>query len=436
MSVRAALTLLAVLLFAGGATSDAIASAPPSSSCTPLSISAALPFAADPGAAAARLMPAAAAAGEVEPNVEQAYEAALAERREPGALSALDNGWNRRRSGGPVTIPVVFHVIQADPSSGALSRAEIDDQIDVLNDSFAGTTGGVDTGFRFELAAVDRTIRAAWSPMAAESPASVAMKSQLHEGGSRTLNIYSTELTDELLGWATFPSDFAGSAELDGVVVDYRTLPGGSIDGFDEGDTATHEVGHWLGLFHTFQGGCAAPGDFVADTPAEATETSGCPAGKDTCPAAGQDPIHNFMDYGRDSCMYEFTDGQAARTADQLAAFRTTSRLTARGKRKQRLGDLTIRGSCGDIGCRVVATGRVVAERRGGGKLSFDLGRVAGGSSYGEPAKLTPKLARPAARRLRHHMDRGWRARAKVKVTARADSGETAKARLRVGIKG
>jgi hypothetical protein len=111
------------------------------------------------------------------------------------------------------------------------------------------------------------------------------------------------------------------------VVVDWRTLPGGTFDIYSEGDTATHDVGHWLALFHTFDGKCGNTGDLIDDTPAEFAPAFNCPVGRDSCQGSskpGLDPICNFMDYTQDSCMFEFTSGQVQRMRAAWAAFRST----------------------------------------------------------------------------------------------------------------
>jgi len=240
-------------------------------------------------------------------------------------------------SAATVTIPVVFHVLRKNTTidGGNAPLAWIEDQIDVLNDGYSGATGGVDTGFRFELVSVDRTTEPSWFKFfhaqggeprfVRGSHKEIRIKQALHEGGPGTLNVYTGALGKLLLGWATFPTaldDNARSGFMDGVVIDYRTMPGADLGPYDEGDTLTHEVGHWLELFHTFQGGCIPPGDRVDDTPFEAIPAFICDP-RDTCPDdPGADPIHNFMDYTDDACLTEFTADQADRMRIAWEAYR------------------------------------------------------------------------------------------------------------------
>jgi pregnancy-associated plasma protein-A len=223
------------------------------------------------------------------------------------------------------TIPVYVHVI-TDGATGSLTDAQIAGQITVLNRTFAGREGGANTGFSFQLAGVTRTDNAEWFYAGAGGNPEHSMKRALRQGGDDALNFYSTTAGD-FLGWAYLPDIVTkpGQRYLDGVVIDWESIPGTSTTyagRFDQGETATHEVGHWLDLEHTFYGGCSAKGDFVADTPPERTPTSGCPAGKDTCTAPGLDPIHNYMDYSFDSCYTQFTAGQTQRMRDAWLLWR------------------------------------------------------------------------------------------------------------------
>jgi hypothetical protein len=227
------------------------------------------------------------------------------------------------------TVPVWVHVINKGSGfdNGDLSDAMIRDQVRVLVDSFSGKTGGAGTGFTFELAGITRTTNQSWfEDMPFDLGVELEAKRALRRGGSDALNIYTID-GGPYLGWAYFPSilTYPQYAILDGVVVDWRSLPGGTFEIYSEGDTATHEVGHWLALFHTFDGKCGVNGDYVADTPAEFSPAFLCPIGRDSCSQPsrpGLDPIFNFMDYTQDSCMFMFTGGQVERMKAAWAAYR------------------------------------------------------------------------------------------------------------------
>ncbi|KAG9044599.1 hypothetical protein FS837_007886 [Tulasnella sp. UAMH 9824] len=220
-------------------------------------------------------------------------------------------------------IQVYWHVIRSGNSlsQGNIPDDQIVNQINVLNKAYASC------GISFTLAGTDRTTNADWFNSAGpDSTFQTAMKKTLRKGGAGDLNFYSVGFTrgtgEGLLGYATFPVDYARRPTDDGVVLLYSSLPGGSTTRFDLGFTAVHEAGHWCGLYHTFQDGCSGPGDFVSDTPAEESPARGCPTNRDTCTGGGPDPVHNYMDYSDDSCLSEFTFGQCSRMAGQLSNFR------------------------------------------------------------------------------------------------------------------
>ncbi|MDQ3280133.1 MAG: zinc metalloprotease [Acidobacteriota bacterium] len=252
--------------------------------------------------------------------------------RQPGdeQIARIESGIAKGQKGKTsAVIPVWVHVISrgAGFANGEVPDTMIRSQIRVLDESYNGRTGGANTGFGFELVGVTRTQNATWFNTAAtDISAETAMKTALHRGGNNTLNIYTID-GGPYLGFAYFPDITTDPqyAILDGVVLDWKSLPGGGYAIYSEGDTATHEVGHWLALYHTFDGGCSVKNDYVSDTPAEFRPNFNCPIGRDSCSGSahpGLDPIYNFMDYTQDSCMYEFTPGQVARMQAAWAAFR------------------------------------------------------------------------------------------------------------------
>ncbi|KID74167.1 metalloprotease MEP1, partial [Metarhizium brunneum ARSEF 3297] len=233
-------------------------------------------------------------------------------RRDTGERISLET-WvhviatNQTRQGGWLTVSLCFHVpfclyrpyfcgtrLRCSNPSFLEQKAEIDSQMKVLNNAFAPSN------LTFNLNGTTWNQNASW----AMHPKDFEMdyKTKLHKGTSRTLNLYYLPgIYDGLGGFCRFPGIYTNRGEeldRDGCVIGSFTLPGnpGVL-----GMVTVHEVGHWFGLLHTFHGGCNEEGgDFVADTPAEASANNldECPVGRDTCPdLLGLDPVDNYMDY-------------------------------------------------------------------------------------------------------------------------------------------
>ncbi|MFD2915078.1 M43 family zinc metalloprotease [Psychroserpens luteus] len=251
------------------------------------------------------------------------------------------------------TIPVVVHVIHNGEPIGTganISDAQVISQIQVLNDDYRRAVGsrgfnahpdGADVEVEFCLAKQDpdgcvttginridmSAVSTSWSGPGGNTD--TVLKPATFWDASQYMNMWSVNFSDNtLLGFAQFPG---GPANSDGVVANYTyfgsndatgvTIPGA----FNLGRTMTHEVGHYLGLYHTFQGGTCAEGatsgDFCADTPAQnAPNNSNCPVGSDHCPSGDPDMIENYMDYTTDVCMNIFTNEQKARVIAVMQA--------------------------------------------------------------------------------------------------------------------
>jgi pregnancy-associated plasma protein-A len=231
-------------------------------------------------------------------------------------LQAAQLGQVDEVTGGVISVYV--HVINKGSglANGDIPQSMIDAQISVLNAAYAFT------GWSFQQVQVDRTTNTTWYTMTPGSTAESQAKAALRRGTKRDLNLYTANVGQGLLGWSSFPWDYASQPTLDGVVLLFESLPGGTAAPYNLGDTATHEIGHWMGLYHTFQGGCSKNNDFVDDTPRERSAAFGCPVGRNTCVQAGNDPIRNFMDYTDDSCMNTFTFGQDARMDSYFTTYR------------------------------------------------------------------------------------------------------------------
>ncbi|KAI2465214.1 Metalloprotease [Annulohypoxylon bovei var. microspora] len=252
--------------------------------------------------------------GTPEPTAEQiaASQAMLAnerDRRANGEFRALE----------AFSVNTYFHVVASSTSveDGYITTDMVNDQLDVMNADYSPH------GITFNLIGTDYTVNSNWAADGNE----LAMKRALRQGSYADLNVYFLgNLGGGLLGYCYFPTSASeGTTEFyqDGCTILAQSVPGGDAAPYNLGGTVVHEVGHWMNLYHTFQGGCSGSGDSVDDTPAQASASSGCPVGRDSCPGGGVDPIHNYMDYSDDACYEEFTSGQEDRMYSAWSTYRS-----------------------------------------------------------------------------------------------------------------
>lgn len=254
-----------------------------------------------------------------------------------------------------VSVPVVFHVVYNEPEQN-ISDEQIFSQLDILNADFSRTNAdagntpsyfesvAANAGIEFCLATIDPDgdpttgITRTQTSHTAFSSFSDNVKYS-NQGGKdawdskKYLNIWICRIEGNILGYATYPG--ISSANRDGVVLLYSSVgaaPENETSGrYNLGRTATHEVGHWLGLRHlwgTGSGGasCSSSDDGISDTPIQSEPTFGCPDGIVVSCENGPNGNmwQNYMDYSDDACMNLFTKGQAAYMNAVLSSTRSS----------------------------------------------------------------------------------------------------------------
>jgi Pregnancy-associated plasma protein-A/Secretion system C-terminal sorting domain len=261
-----------------------------------------------------------------------------------------DNGANLRMSGTVITVPVVVHVVYRTAVQN-ISLAQVQSQIDVLNEDYGGTNADISsvpapwaglagaTGIQFCLASRDPQGNPTTGINRVQTTVTSFTQNDnvkfTSSGGANAwdrnsyLNFWVCNLGGGLLGYSQFPG--TGAANTDGIVIGYSYFgrTGTVSSPYNKGRTATHEVGHWFNLRHIWgdDGGACTGSDQVADTPNQAGENYGCPNYPltDACSAASPGVMFmNYMDYTDDACMYFFTAGQSTRMNAVLSGSRAS----------------------------------------------------------------------------------------------------------------
>jgi hypothetical protein len=233
-------------------------------------------------------------------------------------------------------IPVVFHVIQRNSGEGFISQAQLEAQINILNEDFRALQGslganGLDTKIQFALATLDPSGQPAtgitYSTNNQWFGDSGGYWNSLAWDTSRYMNVYTNDGGGALGYVPDIPQGGLAGLPRDRIVVLWSSIGRNGPIGppFDQGRTLTHEVGHYLGLLHTFDGSCSggscnSSGDLICDTNAESQPNDGCSPGSSSC--GSSDPVRNYMNYSDDTCMWEFTEEQARRMRCTLEFYR------------------------------------------------------------------------------------------------------------------
>lgn len=273
-------------------------------------------------------------------------------------MEAASESDETRGGGGPRIIPTVFHVLHQGGSEN-ISYEQIEDQIRIINEDFKRLNEdtvntrevfkpvAANPNVEFRLAKLDPMgnctdgVVRIWTPLTYNASDESGAKGVSYWNSSKYFNVWVVSTIDNegepgtILGYAQFPG--FGSAQTDGVVVraDYIGSIGTGAANGSKGRTLTHEAGHWLGLFHTFQGGCAGGffDDGCDDTPPQAEATQfNCPQNANTCNNDNPDlpnQVENYMDYSNGACQNMFTLDQKGRMDGVFSSTRTQIYSTA-----------------------------------------------------------------------------------------------------------